>query len=76
MSAAIRVNGREEPLAAASDPAAPLTVAAFLAERGIVAGARGVAVALNGAVLPSRRWSDTPLAAGDSLEIVRPIQGG
>ncbi len=70
MSAVLRVNGREEPLGAAA------TLAAYLAGRGIEAGARGVAVALNGAVVPSRRWAETPLSAGDALEIVRPIQGG
>ncbi|CAO3414393.1 sulfur carrier protein ThiS [Azospirillum doebereinerae] len=68
-AASIRVNGREEPLAAGS-------VAEFLAGRGIAEGARGVAVALNGALLPRRRWAETVLATGDSLEIVRPIQGG
>lgn len=70
MIAVIRVNGREEPLAAA------ISVAELLAGRGIVEGARGVAVALNGAVLPRRHWPDTALNPGDSLEIVRPIQGG
>ncbi|WP_114860971.1 sulfur carrier protein ThiS [Azospirillum brasilense] len=69
MSARIRVNGREEEL---NVP----TVAALLAERGIAAGTRGVAVALNGAVLPFRRWDETPLSAGDALEIIRPVQGG
>ncbi|HYF87215.1 sulfur carrier protein ThiS [Azospirillum sp.] len=69
MSAVLRINGREEPLSAAS-------VAELLAARGIAAGAPGVAVALNGAVVPRRRWLETPLQPGDSLEIVRPIQGG
>ncbi|SMH54313.1 sulfur carrier protein ThiS [Azospirillum agricola] len=68
-AASIRVNGREEPLACAS-------VAELLAGRGIAEDARGVAVALNGAVLPRRRWTGTALTPGDSLEIVRPIQGG
>ncbi|CAO3418850.1 sulfur carrier protein ThiS [Azospirillum endophyticum] len=66
---AIRVNGREEPFAAAS-------VAELLAGHGIAAGTFGVAVALNGAVVPRRRWSETLLQPGDSLEIVRPLQGG
>nr|WP_274390049.1 sulfur carrier protein ThiS [Azospirillum doebereinerae] len=52
------------------------SVAELLAGRGIAEGARGVAVALNGALLPRRRWTETGLAPGDSLEIVRPIQGG
>ena len=69
MSALLRVNGQEELLSAAS-------VAELLAARGIAAGAPGVAVALNGAVVPRRRWLETPLQPGDSLEIVRPIQGG
>lgn len=66
---AIRINGREEPLSAAS-------LAELLAGRGIAEGAQGVAVALNGAVVPRRRWPETLLQPGDSLEIVRPIQGG
>ncbi|KAA0573923.1 sulfur carrier protein ThiS [Azospirillum sp. B21] len=69
MSALLRVNGQEEPLSAAS-------VAELLAARGIAEGTPGVAVALNGAVVPRRRWLETPLRPGDSLEIVRPIQGG
>lgn len=68
-SGTIRVNGRDEELAAG-------TVAALLAGLGIVPGTPGVAVALNGAVVPSRRWEQTPLAAGDALEIIRPVQGG
>ncbi|CBS85720.1 sulfur carrier protein ThiS [Azospirillum lipoferum] len=69
MSAVLHINGREEPLSAAS-------VAELLAARGIAEGTPGVAVALNGAVVPRRRWHETPLQPGDSLEIVRPIQGG
>lgn len=69
MSAVLRVNGRDEPLAAAS-------VAELLAARGIAEGTRGVAVALNGTVVPRRQWAGTALRHGDSLEIVRPIQGG
>jgi len=69
MSSTIRVNGREEALAAD-------TVAALLAARDILPGTRGVAVALNGAVVPARRWEETPLTPGDALEIIRPVQGG
>jgi sulfur carrier protein len=54
----------------------PGTLATLLAGRGIVAGARGVAVALNGNVVPAARWGETALAAGDALEIVRPYAGG
>lgn len=68
MNASIRVNGREEELTAA-------TVAELLRLRGID-GSRGVAVAVNGVVAPSRRWRSLPLAAGDEVEIVRPFGGG
>lgn len=64
----IRVNGDE----AALDVA---TVAELVASR-VAPEARGVAVALNGAVLPRARWPETPLAAGDRVEIVRARQGG
>ena len=65
----IRVNGESEPLAAA-------TVEALLAERAVDTGQRGIAVALNGAVVPRAAWRDTPLKPGDSVEIVRARQGG
>lgn len=67
--ATIRVNGQDEPLAVA-------TLADLLAGRGVTEATRGVAVALNGAVVPRRRWPDTALTSGDFLDIVRPIQGG
>jgi len=67
MSASIRVNGMEERLASAN-------VAELLSSRGIVP--RGVAVALNGAVVPKRLWPETRLSAGDEIEIVRPFGGG
>jgi sulfur carrier protein len=37
---------------------------------------RGIAVALNGAVVPRTAWKETPLRAGDTIEIVRARQGG
>jgi sulfur carrier protein len=65
----IRVNGESEPLAAA-------TVEALLAEKAVDTGQRGIAVALNGAVLPRAACRDTVLRAGDNVEIVRARQGG
>ena len=65
----IQVNGQAEPLEAAS-------VAELLAARGIGADTPAIAVALNGAVVRRARWADTPLNAGDQLDIVRPFQGG
>jgi len=38
--------------------------------------ARGVAVALNGAVVPRSRWELTRPAAGDQVEVLTAVQGG
>jgi sulfur carrier protein len=67
--ALIRVNGESEPLVAA-------TIEVLLAEKAVDSGQRGIAVALNGAVVPRAAWRDTPLKPGDSVEIVRARQGG
>lgn len=68
MDALVRVNGQEEPLRTA-------TVAELLAARGVVA-AKGVAVAVNGAVVPAGAWREARLSAGDQIEIVKPFGGG
>ena len=69
VDAIIQVNGKSEALSAAR-------LAGLLADMGIDADARGVAVALNGAVVPRAAWEQTPLRAGDTIEIVRAKQGG
>ena len=66
----IRVNGESEPLGAEK------TLEALLAEKAVDTGQRGIAVALNGAVVPRAAWRETPLRSGDSVEIVRARQGG
>ena len=65
----IRVNGRDERLAV-------VTLAALLQEKAVDTGRRGIAVALNGAIVPRAAWSQTALHPGDSVEIVRVLQGG
>ena len=67
--AQIRVNGESEPLAAA-------TLEQLLLEKEVDTGQRGIAVAVNGAVVPRTAWRDTALEPGDSIEIVRARQGG
>ena len=67
--ASIRVNGQDEPLAVA-------TLARLLEEKAVDTGQRGIAVALNGAIVPRAAWPQTPLRPGDSIEIVRARQGG
>jgi sulfur carrier protein len=37
---------------------------------------RGVAVALDGEVVPRRRWDDVPLQEGQRVEVVQAVQGG
>jgi sulfur carrier protein len=68
-AATIRVNGEAEPLAAT-------TLAALIEAKAIDVGQRGIAVALNGAVVPRAAWPQTALNPGDSIEIVRARQGG
>jgi sulfur carrier protein len=65
----IKLNGTSEPLTAA-------TLEALLAEKSVDTAQRGIAVALNGAVVPRAAWPATPLQPGDSVEIVRARQGG
>ena len=55
---------------------AAATVRSLLDERGIDTEARGVAVAVNEAVVPRRDWTDRALGAGDTVEIVKPFRGG
>jgi sulfur carrier protein len=64
---AVRVNGTEEKLADA-------TIAELLSAREL--NIRGVAVALNGSVVPRAAWAATLLHDGDIVEIVRAMQGG
>ena len=37
---------------------------------------RGVAVAVNGTVVPRSTWADVPLADGDTVEVLTAAQGG
>jgi sulfur carrier protein len=67
--ASILVNGEAEPLAAA-------TLAALLAEKAVDTEQKGIAVALNGAVVPRAAWPETVLKPRDNVEIVRARQGG
>ena len=69
LNASIRVNGQDEPLSAP-------TLSALLEEKALDVGQRGIAVALNGAVVPRTDWPSTRLNPGDSVEIVRARQGG
>jgi sulfur carrier protein len=69
IGANIRVNGENEALTVA-------TLAALLEEKAVDTGQRGIAVAINGAIVPRAEWPQTRLRPGDSVEIVRARQGG
>jgi len=69
MSVAIRLNGKDETVEAA-------TVLELLTSLGIDPARRGLAVAVNGEVTPRRTWPERLLAPADDVEIVRPLQGG
>jgi sulfur carrier protein len=66
---AIRINGENEPLIVS-------TLAELLEEKAVDTEQRGIAVALNGAVVPRAAWAETALKPGDNVEIVRARQGG
>lgn len=67
MNEAITVNGEPVPL---EQDTLDRLVAARVPE------ARRVAVALNGAVVPRGTWPETPLRAGDRVEIIKVTVGG
>lgn len=66
----IELNGEPHELPAAA------TLADAVRESGADAGARGVAVALDGEVVPRGEWEETLLADGHSVEVLAAIQGG
>jgi len=43
---------------------------------GVEPGRRGVAIAIDGEVVPRTQWDSTSLAAGARVEVVQAIQGG
>jgi thiazole synthase len=59
---------------------AELADSATLAEAALAAGApesrRGVAIALDGEVVPRSEWGSTPLREGAAVEVLAAIQGG
>jgi sulfur carrier protein len=69
MSEAIEVNGKRQPLSTS-------TLSGLLTEKGVDVNGRGVAVAVNGTVVPRAAWPRTTLRAGDTVEIVAAKQGG
>ena len=64
------VNG--EPAALPS----PATVGALVAGMADTGSPRGIAVAVNGEVVPRSAWDSTDLRPGDRVEVLTAAQGG
>jgi sulfur carrier protein len=65
----IVLNGQEHELASQ-------TLLAALAELDVDDDARGVAVAVDGEVIPRARWQELELADGARVEVLTAMQGG
>jgi sulfur carrier protein len=67
---AVHINGerREFPRGA--------TVAVAVREAGVERDGRGVAVAVDGEVVPRGEWQRTQLREGQQIEVLRAVQGG
>jgi sulfur carrier protein len=52
------------------------TVEAAVLATGAPADGRGVAVALDGEVVPRGEWSRTPVHEGQQVEVLHAVQGG
>ena len=69
MRSEITVNGETRPWQA-------LGLIQLLEGEGVDPARKGVAVAINGAVVPRRDWPETALRPNDRIEIVKPYAGG
>jgi len=66
----LKINGESKSF---SDSASLL---ALLEQFDVHPDATGVAVALNDVVVPRAQWATTDVTDGDSIEIIRAVQGG
>jgi len=66
----VELNGERVELADGS------SVADAVASAGAGSGRKGVAVAVDGEVVPRSSWETTALSAGQRVEVVEAIQGG
>jgi sulfur carrier protein len=66
----VTLNGSPEELPAGAG------LSDLLAVHGHTTAARGIAIALNGAVVPRPEWSTQALDDGDVIELLVAVQGG
>ena len=69
MSDMIFINGERKPLSSS-------TLIELLEENGVDSSKGGVAVALNGEVVPRADWAQTSMKTDDKVEIVHIVRGG
>ena len=65
----ITVNGEKLPMTSPD-------IGSLLAEKNIDSDRGGVAVAVNGEVVPRAKWDQTPVKPNDQIEIVHIVRGG
>jgi sulfur carrier protein len=70
MKMRVTVNGEPRELSSG------MTIAGVVGLLGTAADGRGVAVAVNGEVVPRGAWSSTELTEGVQVEVVAAVQGG
>lgn len=70
MSVTVRINGEDRALPAGA------TVASVVASLPNAPDGRGVAVAVEGEVVPRAQWPRTELHEGATVEVVVAVQGG
>ncbi len=66
----VTLNGEEQ------DVGPGASVADAVAIAGVPDAPRGVAVAVEGEVVPRGEWADRILAEGEAIEVVHAVQGG
>ncbi|MBA2630264.1 MAG: sulfur carrier protein ThiS, partial [Thermoleophilaceae bacterium] len=66
----VSINGERRELPAGA------TVEHAVAESGAQTGGRGVAVAVDGEVVPHGEWATTAVREGQAVEVLRAVQGG
>jgi sulfur carrier protein len=64
------INGEKKDIASVD------TLAALLGHVGVTTELKGVAVALNGEVVPRSAWASARIQENDAIEIIHAVQGG
>lgn len=66
----LTINGEKK------DAGGARTLDELIERMGLSELSKGIAVAVNGAVVPKGRWKNTTLETGDNIEVIHAVQGG